>query len=60
MSESGDPKSKDDTSNDVNIDIVEVDISDTDTLFLLTKYFNMWRYSISPNRNNHFKGLATG
>ncbi len=55
MSESGDPKSKDDTSNDVNIDIVEVDISDTDTLFLLTKYFNMWRYSISPNRNNHFK-----
>lgn len=55
MSECGDPKSNDITSNDTKMDIVEIEISDSNNLFLLTKYFNMWRYSINPNKNNHFK-----
>ena len=55
MSESGDPKSNGNNDNEVEMNIVEVDISDNDNLFLLTKYFNIWRYSINPNKNNHFK-----
>ena len=55
MSENGDPKSNDSTSDDEKINIVEVEISDSSNLFLLTKYFNYWRYSINPNKHNHFK-----
>ena len=43
MSENGDPKSNDSTSDDEKINIVEVEISDSNNLFLLTKYFNYWR-----------------
>ena len=52
MSESGDPKSNGNNDNEVEMNIVEIDISDNDNLFLLTKYFNIWRYSINPNKNN--------
>lgn len=55
MSENGDPKSNDNSSDNANINIVELDISYSNNLFLLTKYFNIWRYSINPNKNNHFK-----
>ena len=38
MSESGDPKSNGNNDNEIEMNIVEVDISDSDNLFLLTKY----------------------
>ena len=34
-----DPKSNGNNSNEVEMNIVEVDICDNDNLFLLTKYF---------------------
>ena len=45
MSENGDPKSNINITNAIEMDMVEIDISNNnDDVFLKTKFFNIWRF----------------
>lgn len=58
MSDSEDPKSNSDFSDALEIQI-DVQESENDKQFLLTKFFNIWRYSINPIKNTHYKEYET-
>ena len=54
MSDSEDPKSNSDFSDALEIQI-DIQEPDNEKQFLLTKYFNIWRYSMNSIKNTHYK-----